>query len=47
MLCYEVHKLVHSTNLEVINKYLQILNLDKKCLKRVNSLRKLVGNFTI
>ncbi|MGF0109422.1 group II intron reverse transcriptase/maturase [Clostridium sp. SGI.024] len=46
-LCYEVHKLVHSTNLEVINKYLQILNLDKKCLKRVNSLRKLVGNFTI
>ncbi|EHK2349402.1 group II intron reverse transcriptase/maturase [Clostridium perfringens] len=46
-LCYEAHKLVHSTKIETINKYLNILNLDEKGLKRVNSLRELVGNSAI
>lgn len=43
----QVHKIVHSTNLDTIAKYLSILNLDKQGLKKVNSLRKLVGNSVI
>jgi Retron-type reverse transcriptase len=46
-LCSEAHKLIHSTKLETINKYLGLLSLDKRGLKRVNSLRKLVGNSDI
>lgn len=42
-----VHKLIHSTKQEVIGKYLGILSLDEKGLKKVNSLRKLVGNSVI
>lgn len=41
------HKVVHSTNLDTIAKYLNDLDLDKDGLKRVNSLRKLVGNSVI
>lgn len=40
----EIHKLVHSTRYETINKYMMELNLDKLGLKRLNTLRKLVGN---
>lgn len=43
----QVHKLIHSTNLDTIAKYLNVLNLDNKGLKKVNSLRKLVGNSVI
>ncbi len=43
----QVHKLIHSTNLDTIAKYLNVLNLDKKGLRKVNSLRKLVGNSVI
>ena len=43
----DVHKLIHSTQSETINKYLQILNLDQKALKKVNSLRLSVGNLGI
>lgn len=43
----EVHKLIHAARGEVIYKYLNILALDEKGLKRVNSLRKLVGNSVI
>ncbi|PRR82642.1 group II intron reverse transcriptase/maturase [Clostridium vincentii] len=43
----EAHKLIHSSKLETINKYLGLLSLDEKGLKRVNSLRKLVGNSVI
>lgn len=43
----EVHKLIHSTNLDTIAKYLNVLNLDNKGLRNVNSLRKLVGNSVI
>lgn len=41
------HKLVHETVQETINKYLDLLSLDKQGLKRINSLRKLVGNSVI
>ena len=43
----QVHKIIHSTNLDTIAKYLNVLNLDNKGLKKVNSLRKLVGNSVI
>jgi RNA-directed DNA polymerase len=43
----QVHKVIHSTNLDTIAKYLNVLNLDNKGLKKVNSLRKLVGNSVI
>lgn len=46
-LTIQVHKLIHSTNLDTIAKYLNVLSLDKKGLKKVNSLRKLVGNSVI
>ncbi|MFE8064695.1 group II intron reverse transcriptase/maturase [Priestia aryabhattai] len=46
-LCYEAHKLVHSTEQETIDKYLKQLNLDKKGLKRIDSLRRQVGNLAI
>ena len=39
-----VHKIIHSTNLGTIAKYLNILSLDKKGLEKVNNLRELVGN---
>ncbi|WP_310806660.1 group II intron reverse transcriptase/maturase [Clostridium botulinum] len=43
----QAHKLIHSTNLDTIAKYLNVLNLDNKGFKQVNSLRKLVGNSVI
>jgi RNA-directed DNA polymerase len=43
----EIHKLIHSTKQETIEKYLKLLNLDDKGLKRVNSLRKQVENLCI
>lgn len=42
-----VHKLIHATKKETIQKYLNKLKLDKKGLKKVNSLRKRVGNSVI
>ena len=44
---YEVHKLIHATLPETIEKYLNTINLNSKGLKKVNSLRKLVGNLPI
>lgn len=46
-LCTEAHKLVHVTQKDVINKYLNKIKIDKKGLKRLNVLRKLVGNSDI
>lgn len=43
----EVHELVHATRPETIEKYLNILSLDKKALKKVNSLRLSAGNLEI
>ncbi|WP_291640236.1 group II intron reverse transcriptase/maturase [Clostridium sp.] len=45
--CYEAHKLIHAKTEDTINKYLGLLSLNKKGLKRVNSLRELVGNSII
>ena len=46
-LCAEAHVLVHFNEKYIITKYLGLLSLDEKGLKRVNSLRKLVGNSVI
>lgn len=44
---YSVHKLIHSTEKEIIDKYIRIENLDEKALKKINLLRKKVGNHVI
>lgn len=46
-LCTEAHKLIHAVEQDIIDKYLGLLSLDKEGLKRVNSLRMLVGNSVI
>ena len=43
----EVHKLIHATTSETIEKYFTILKLDEKALKKVNSLRLLAENLEI
>ena len=43
----DVHKLIHATQPEVIDEYLNKLKLDAKALKKVNSLRKLAENLEI
>jgi len=43
----EVHKLIHATQSDTIEKYLNMLKLDKKALKKVNSLRLLAENLEI
>ena len=46
-LSYEVHKLVHCKVEKTIKKYLEVVELDEKGLKKLNSLRKQVGNSEI
>ena len=46
-ICSDAHKLIHATKEETINKYLGKLKLNDKSIKRVNTLRKLVGNLAI
>ena len=46
-ICRDAHKLIHCTKRDTIEKYLGLVTLDEKGLKRVNSLRKLVGNSEI
>ena len=36
-----VHKLIHAINADTIAKYLELLQLDKSQLKKVNTLREL------
>jgi len=43
----EVHMLIHATKSDTINKYLSMLNLDEKALKKVNSLRLSAENLEI
>jgi group II intron reverse transcriptase/maturase len=43
----DVHKLIHATQPDTIEKYLKILNLDEKALKKVNSLRLSAENLEI
>lgn len=42
-----VHKLIHATNNEVIEYYRKILDLSDSSLKKINKLRKIVGNAVI
>lgn len=46
-LTYEIHKLVHAVDEEIIKYYSESLNLNEKGVKRLNYLRKLVGNSEI
>lgn len=43
----DVHKLIHATEEDTITKYLEILKLDDKALKKVNSLRLSAENLEI
>lgn len=43
----EVHKLIHATLTETINKYQRLINLDDKGLKKINQLRILAGNLSV
>jgi group II intron reverse transcriptase/maturase len=43
----DVHMLIHATKPDTINKYLSVLNLDEKALKKVNSLRLSAENLEI
>jgi group II intron reverse transcriptase/maturase len=38
-----VHKLIHATNTETIDKYLKLLNLDKEQIKKLNKYREQAG----
>lgn len=40
----EVHKLIHATNHDIINKYLSILRLSTQALNKVNQYRMKIGN---
>lgn len=42
-----VHKLIHATNQETIEKYLNLLELDQKGMDKINKLREKVGNCVI
>lgn len=44
---YEIHKLIHATNQETIEKYLKQVKLDNKALEKLNKLRKNVENDVI
>ena len=49
-LCFviaDVHKLIHATRSETIEKYLKKLNLSKEALRKLNKLRTMVGNCNI
>ena len=43
----EVHKLIHSTQMETINKYLKYAPTDKVTLEKLNKFRTRVGNLEI
>lgn len=42
-----VHKLIHATNKDTINKYLDMLKLNPKQLSKINELRVMSRNFEI
>lgn len=43
----EVHKLIHSTQMETINKYLKYIPSDEITLEKLNKFRTKVGNLEI
>lgn len=42
-----VHRLIHATNEETIRKYMRILQLNDKQLKKINELRKVCNLVTL
>ena len=44
---HDVHRLVHCTEEQTIDKYIELIKLERKGLEKVNSLRKSVGNSDI
>lgn len=44
---HNVHKLIHCTEQNTIDKYIKLIKITEKGLEKVNSLRKLVGNSEI
>ena len=42
-----VHKLIHATNSEIINRYMTELNLQSQQLSKLNKLRQAAGLFEI
>ena len=43
----DVHKLIHATQLETINKYLKLISISETIIQNINWCRKLVDNFEI
>lgn len=43
----DVHKLIHATQLETINKYLNLISVGKDTIELINGCRKLANNFEI
>lgn len=43
----DVHKLIHATQLETINKYLKLISINESIIQDINWCRKLVDNFEI
>lgn len=43
----EIHKLIHSTQIETINKYLKYISTDKVTLEKLNKFRTKIGNLEI
>ncbi len=43
----DVHKLIHATQLETINKYLKLISISETIIQDINWCRKLVDNFEI
>lgn len=43
----DVHKLIHATQLETINKYLNLISVSKDTIELINGCRKLANNFEI
>ena len=43
IVCEDVHRLIHATNPKIIRKYMSILNLDAKQLKKLNKFRSLAN----
>lgn len=44
MITYEVHKLIHATDINIITKYLKMVKLSAKALEKLNFYRMKVGN---
>ena len=43
----DVHKLIHATQLETVNKYLNLISVGKDTIELINGCRKLANNSEI